>query len=145
VLILLFDTIHFDHCFLGDTFDILALINNSVNFLLYCFMSRAFRDTFKQTFCGYCQKLDRRESTVSLAHVSQRVNRKKPMNQSMADKHHLTTTNTTDIHAQRTDSVVIVTHENKQLTTMLSDDPTMMSLLTNNKLNGSTDKYAIES
>ncbi|CAF3318076.1 unnamed protein product [Rotaria sp. Silwood2] len=50
---------------LGDTFDILALINNSVNFILYCLMSRAFRDTFKQTFCFFCQKFDRRESALS--------------------------------------------------------------------------------
>ncbi|CAF5044407.1 unnamed protein product, partial [Rotaria sp. Silwood1] len=46
---------------LGDTFDILALINNSVNFILYCLMSRAFRDTFKQIFCLSCQKYERRE------------------------------------------------------------------------------------
>ena len=51
---------------LGDTFDILALINNSVNFILYCLMSRAFRDTFKQTFC-FCQDLARRPSRISFA------------------------------------------------------------------------------
>lgn len=31
---------------LGDVLDMLALINNSINFLLYCTMSRAFRNTF---------------------------------------------------------------------------------------------------
>lgn len=31
---------------LGDLLDMLALINNSINFLLYCTMSRAFRNTF---------------------------------------------------------------------------------------------------
>jgi hypothetical protein len=31
---------------LGDLLDIIALINNSINFLLYCSMSRAFRNTF---------------------------------------------------------------------------------------------------
>lgn len=51
---------------LGDTFDILALINNSVNFILYCLMSRAFRDTFKQTFC-FCQEFSRRPSRISFA------------------------------------------------------------------------------
>ena len=51
---------------LGDTFDILALINNSVNFILYCLMSRAFRDTFKQTFC-VCQDIVRRPSRISFA------------------------------------------------------------------------------
>jgi hypothetical protein len=33
-------------------------------------MSRAFRDTFKQTFCFACQKLDRRESTLSFTQLS---------------------------------------------------------------------------
>jgi hypothetical protein len=33
---------------LGDLTDMLALINNSINFLLYCTMSRAFRNTFYQ-------------------------------------------------------------------------------------------------
>ena len=31
---------------LGDLMDILALINNGVNFILYCTMSKQFRDTF---------------------------------------------------------------------------------------------------
>lgn len=31
---------------LGDLLDMLALINNSINFILYCTMSRAFRNTF---------------------------------------------------------------------------------------------------
>ena len=35
---------------LGDIFDILVLINSAVNFLLYCIMSRQFRDTFKDIF-----------------------------------------------------------------------------------------------
>lgn len=34
----------------GDTMDILALFNNSVNFILYCSMSRVFRKTFKDLF-----------------------------------------------------------------------------------------------
>jgi hypothetical protein len=53
----------------GDTFDILALINNSVNFILYCLMSRAFRETFKQTFCD-CQEINRRQSSISFAQVT---------------------------------------------------------------------------
>jgi len=36
---------------LGDLFDILALVNNAVNFLLYCTMSRQFRKTFVAVFC----------------------------------------------------------------------------------------------
>ena len=39
---------------LGDLMDIVALINNSVNFILYCSMSKQFRDTFIQLIC--CRK-----------------------------------------------------------------------------------------
>ena len=35
---------------LGDFMDILVLINTAVNFLLYCVMSKAFRETFLETF-----------------------------------------------------------------------------------------------
>ena len=35
---------------LGDLVDILALINNGINFILYCTMSKQFRDTFIQIF-----------------------------------------------------------------------------------------------
>ena len=36
---------------LGDLMDILALLNCSINFLLYCLMSRQFRLTFRK-ICG---------------------------------------------------------------------------------------------
>ena len=39
---------------LGDLLDIMALLNNSINFVLYCTMSRQFRDTFVATFCSCC-------------------------------------------------------------------------------------------
>lgn len=39
---------------LGDLLDIVALINNSINFVLYCTMSRQFRVTFVDVFCGCC-------------------------------------------------------------------------------------------
>ncbi len=67
---------------IGDTFDILALINNSVNFILYCLMSRAFRDTFKQTFCFICQKFDRRESAVSFTQLPITKTRQNQLNPS---------------------------------------------------------------
>jgi hypothetical protein len=35
---------------LGDLFDIIALVNNSINFLMYCLMSRIFRNTFWNIF-----------------------------------------------------------------------------------------------
>ena len=40
---------------LGDVWDILVLVNSAVNFVLYCIMSRQFRNTFKVVFLGYCQ------------------------------------------------------------------------------------------
>ncbi len=36
---------------LGDVMDIMALINNAINFTLYCSMSKKFRDTFIHLFC----------------------------------------------------------------------------------------------
>ena len=36
---------------LGDVVDMMALINNSVNFVLYCTMSTQFRTTFVSVFC----------------------------------------------------------------------------------------------
>jgi H+/gluconate symporter-like permease len=40
---------------MGDIFDFLALINSSINFILYCFMSTPFRKTFKNIFFTSCQ------------------------------------------------------------------------------------------
>jgi len=46
----------FDFCliiscsFPGDLMDFLALLNSSINFILYCTMSRQFRVTFSQIF-----------------------------------------------------------------------------------------------
>ena len=42
---------------LGDLMDILALINNGINFVLYCTMSKQFRDTFFSVFCQCFPKL----------------------------------------------------------------------------------------
>ena len=41
---------------LGDVLDMLAMINNSINFVLYCTMSRQFRDTFMDVFCSCCPR-----------------------------------------------------------------------------------------
>lgn len=38
---------------LGDAMDILALINNAINFILYCSMSGEFRRTLKKLFCTF--------------------------------------------------------------------------------------------
>ncbi|KAK7094242.1 G-protein coupled receptor dmsr-1-like [Littorina saxatilis] len=42
----------FDHIYgpLGDVMDTLALFNNGINFVLYCTMSKQFRDTFIKIF-----------------------------------------------------------------------------------------------
>lgn len=42
---------------LGDLLDILALINNGINFVLYCTMSKQFRDTFITIFCRCFPKM----------------------------------------------------------------------------------------
>ena len=39
---------------LGDLLYMLALVNNSINFVLYCTMSRQFRDAFRDVFCRCC-------------------------------------------------------------------------------------------
>ncbi|KAG8190887.1 hypothetical protein JTE90_010312 [Oedothorax gibbosus] len=38
----------------GETMDALALINSAINFIIYCTMSRQFRDTFKLLFFPKC-------------------------------------------------------------------------------------------
>ena len=38
---------------LGDLLDMIALINNSVSFIIYCYMSSAFRETFCKMFKKY--------------------------------------------------------------------------------------------
>ncbi|XP_068245098.1 G-protein coupled receptor dmsr-1-like [Palaemon carinicauda] len=46
----------FSDCYLqlGDPMDLLALINSSINFILYCVMSKQFRETFLGLYC--CKK-----------------------------------------------------------------------------------------
>ncbi|XP_071167749.1 G-protein coupled receptor dmsr-1-like [Mytilus edulis] len=39
---------------IGDVLDIVALCNNAINFVLYCSMSKQFRDTFVRIFCKCC-------------------------------------------------------------------------------------------
>ena len=49
---------------LGDLVDILALINNGINFILYCTMSKQFRDTFIEVFLSSTFRKNRRFSLV---------------------------------------------------------------------------------
>ncbi|XP_033763114.1 sex peptide receptor-like [Pecten maximus] len=46
-----FDTVYIP---LGDVMDIVALVNNAVNFILYCSMSTKFRETFVHLYCCSC-------------------------------------------------------------------------------------------
>lgn len=55
---------------LGDLFDTVALTNNSINFFLYCAMSRAFRNTFYNTMvslwcCKFYKRFFVKESSVN--------------------------------------------------------------------------------
>ena len=52
---------------LGDVMDIVALVNNSVNFILYCSMSIKFRQTFAQIYCSRCSRGRAIETRVSLS------------------------------------------------------------------------------
>ncbi|KAL4221707.1 G-protein coupled receptor [Mactra antiquata] len=47
-----FDTVYLP---LGDVMDIMALVNNAINFVLYCTMSTKFRQTFFSLYCGRCK------------------------------------------------------------------------------------------
>ncbi|XP_059168766.1 G-protein coupled receptor dmsr-1-like [Physella acuta] len=51
----LFDTVYMP---LGDVMDIGALVNNAINFVLYCSMSAKFRQTFLQLFCHCGREFD---------------------------------------------------------------------------------------
>ncbi|CRK94694.1 CLUMA_CG008194, isoform A [Clunio marinus] len=47
---------HYCYQKLGDLMDFLALLNSSINFILYCTMSRQFRETFANIFLPKCLK-----------------------------------------------------------------------------------------
>ncbi|ELT88581.1 hypothetical protein CAPTEDRAFT_89325 [Capitella teleta] len=49
---------------LGDVMDIVALVNNGINFTLYCSMSKQFRTTFLQLFCPQCLPPDKRKRPI---------------------------------------------------------------------------------
>ncbi|GIY22494.1 sex peptide receptor [Caerostris darwini] len=46
----------FNHVYMnfGETMDVLALINNAINFIIYCTMSQQFRNTFANLFLPSC-------------------------------------------------------------------------------------------
>jgi len=57
---------------LGDVFDVVVLINSAVNFVLYCTMSRQFRQTFGELFLGWPATSGKHKSGTSSRSV-QRV------------------------------------------------------------------------
>jgi len=60
---------------LGDVFDVAVLTNSAVNFVLYCTMSRQFRQTFGQLFLGRAATAGGkpRSTATSLAPLAHRV------------------------------------------------------------------------
>ena len=57
---------------LGDIMDILALINNAVNFILYCLMSHIFRETFRDIFCKpICLKYKKLNTAINMHRKSE--------------------------------------------------------------------------
>ncbi|CAF1359029.1 unnamed protein product [Rotaria magnacalcarata] len=119
---------------LGDTFDILALINNSVNFILYCLMSRAFRDTFKQTFCISFQKIDHRDSGFSTTQIPVRKCQPEKLNTSInceASKYKC------NIY-QRTSNPIVEENKKKKkkVSLQLFNHSTTVSLLNDDASNG---------
>lgn len=62
---------------LGDIMDIFALINNSINFVLYCIMSRAFRNTFYSIVSQYCCCLSKLLDTSEQQPQTNSTHRKK--------------------------------------------------------------------
>jgi len=60
---------------LGDVFDVAVLTNSAVNFVLYCTMSRQFRQTFGQLFLGRAATAagKPRSTATSLAPLAHRV------------------------------------------------------------------------
>ncbi|CAF1023578.1 unnamed protein product [Rotaria sp. Silwood1] len=116
---------------LGDTFDILALINNSVNFILYCLMSRAFRDTFKQIFCLSCQKYERRESTLSYLQLSIK---KKPHQLNPCE--YLSTYKYTNDHQINRRISIENNNTDRKKSVQFYNHSTITPLIDENKLNG---------
>ncbi|UJR10051.1 hypothetical protein I4U23_014273 [Adineta vaga] len=129
---------------LGDTFDILALINNSVNFILYCLMSRAFRDTFKQIFGFCCQKVDRRESTMSFAQLSLIKSRQKHLSPSFVQDQGSSYKYSDDHRPSLTQSETIYPKKNSSFL-ILNNNSATTPLLSDNKINGLTLKNSTSS
>ncbi|XP_064610860.1 G-protein coupled receptor dmsr-1-like [Liolophura sinensis] len=71
VLIILSVTVNdfFEYIYmpLGDTMDIVALINNAVNFVLYCTMGEQFRKTFLELFCKFRLASDNKQPRIRLS------------------------------------------------------------------------------
>ncbi|XP_052820460.1 G-protein coupled receptor dmsr-1-like [Mya arenaria] len=54
---------------LGDAMDIIALINSSVNFVLYCTMSQEFRRTFIRLVCAFFRVKQQQQRTSLHTHA----------------------------------------------------------------------------
>ena len=67
LLSIILGELFFNECYasVGDLMDFIALLNSAINFILYCVMSKKFRETFSQVF--YLEKL-RARATSSHSH-----------------------------------------------------------------------------
>ena len=55
---------------LGDIWDIIVLVNSAVNFILYCIMSRQFRNTFKDVFFTCKPKMAKSTNGVAYSSIN---------------------------------------------------------------------------
>jgi len=85
-----FDTVYIP---LGDVMDIVALVNNAVNFILYCTMSTKFRETFVHLYCTCHYVRKPRENGYTLTDRMARLD-SHSINNEHQEKHHQQTSNT---------------------------------------------------
>lgn len=98
---------------LGEIIDMIALINSSVNFVLYCSMSSVFRETFLQLFCATCSGRSSRSSNSNLT-VAANVNITGP-NQSPiinTEMQQMTTFRATEVTVTVTGTETTITNTN---------------------------------
>ena len=101
---------------LGDIMDILALINNAINFILYCLMSRVFRQTFHNIFCmPLCIRYKNIRKSNSLN------NNNKNNNKNSKTNRFLSTANTFSHNRRSTNNTTTTTTNNNNPTTVLSN------------------------
>jgi hypothetical protein len=127
---------------LGDLFDILALVNNSINFLLYCTMSRAFRNTFyniivNMWLCRLFRKhcLSNGDETTN-EQGGPRANNK-PGNKNNASNPHINTGNFSLFTAYNTHHITPIPSPNNKTSSQVSQNNVKIDI--NNNIEKSKD------